>query len=224
MVNCSSIIYSVNNSNIEFYSHALSKLGCDYTCVSSNANFETLYKSKPFDLILLDLDLDNTDAISVVKEIHLSEKTKKPVVVVCSSKFDDFILVSSLNSGADNFITLPINPIVFELKLKALLKRVEKDKTQNEDVFFLIDREQFKIILDKKTHYLPRLEFNLLDLLYSEPNKVFSKQEIANTLWHDESVSGKRTIDIHIRNIRKELGNNSIKTFRGIGYSINIKK
>ena len=120
MVNCNSLIYSINNSNIEFYSHALTKLGCHFSCVSSNTDFEYLCKGKFFDLIILDLDLDNTDAISVVKEIHLHEKTKKPVVVVCSSKFDDFILVSSLNSGADNFITLPINPVVFELKLKAL--------------------------------------------------------------------------------------------------------
>ena len=224
MVNCNSIIYSVNNSNIEFYSHALSKLDCKFECVSSNSDFEKLYKNKNFDLIILDLDLDNTDAISVVKEIALNEKTVKPIVVVCSSKLDDFILVSSLNSGADNFITLPINAVVFELKIKALLKRVNKTNEKNEDVYFLIDREHFKIILDKKTHYLPRLEFNLLDLLSSEPHKVFSKLEIANTLWHDESVSTKRTIDIHIRNIRKELGDNSIKTFRGIGYSINIKK
>ncbi len=224
MAKCNSIIYSINNSNIEFYSNALTKLNCKFNCVSSNSDFERLYKINEFDLIILDLDLDNTDAISVVKEIAQNEKIKKPVVVVCSSKSDDFILVSSLNSGADNFISLPINPVVFELKLKALMKRIEKTNGHEEEIYFLIDREHFKIILDKKTHYLPRLEFNLLDLLYSEPNKVFSKQEIANTIWQDESVSTKRTIDIHIRNIRKELGNNRIKTFRGTGYSINIKK
>jgi two-component system alkaline phosphatase synthesis response regulator PhoP len=221
MVNYNCIIYSVNNSNIEFYESVLSKLQCNYNLSRNHLEFESLLKNKNFDLAVLDLELDNTDAISVVKEVALQEK--KPLLVICSTKSDDFILVSSLNSGADNFITLPINPLVFELKLKALLKRVKKDKSE-EDIFFLIDREQFKIILNKVTHYLPKLEFNLLDLLSSEPNKVFSKQEIANTLWHDESVSNKRTIDIHIRNIRKELGNNTIKTLRGIGYSINIKK
>jgi len=224
MINYNCIIYSVNNSNIEFYESVLSKLSCNYNRSKNHVEFESLLKNKNFDLAILDLELDNTDAISVVKELSEQTLEKKPMIIICSSKSDDFILVSSLNSGADNFISLPINPLVFELKLKALLKRVKKDSDPDDDVSFLIDREQFKIILNKEIHYLPRLEFNLLDLLSSEPNKVFSKQEIANTLWHDESVSSKRTIDIHIRNIRKELGNNSIKTFRGIGYSINIKK
>ncbi len=224
MVNCSAIIYSVNNSNIEFYSSALSKLSCGFNVVTSNSDFETLYKYKMVDLVILDLDLDNTDAISVVKEIRLNAMSKNLIIVVCSSKSDDFILLSSLSAGADYFITVPVNPHIFELKLKALLKRVKTGKDKEDEAYFLIDREHFKIVLNKKTHYLPRLEFNLLDLLSSEPNKVFSKQEIANTIWHDESVSDKRTIDIHIRNIRKELGSNSIKTFRGIGYAINIKK
>ncbi|MGZ3884220.1 MAG: response regulator transcription factor [Bacteroidia bacterium] len=213
----------MNRSNIEFYSQVLTKLNCTYSIVINHSDFEKLLKSEPVDLIILDLDLDNTDAISVVKEIQL-EKEKKPVVVVCSQKTDDFILVSSLNSGADNFITLPVSPVIFELKVKALLKRVEKENKKTESAAFVIDREQFVVIFNKVVHHLPRLEFNLLDLLFSEPNKVFSKLEIAKTLWNDESVSGKRTIDIHIRNIRKELGNNSIKTFRGIGYSINVQK
>jgi two-component system alkaline phosphatase synthesis response regulator PhoP len=145
-------------------------------------------------------------------------------VVVCSTKSDDFILVSSLNSGADNFITLPVNPVVFEMKIKALLKRIEKVKIETENEHFVIDREHFRVIFNKKTYYFPKLEFDMLELLHSDPNKVFTKQEIARILWGDETVSDKRTIDIHIRNIRRELGNNCIKTYRGIGYGLNIKK
>lgn len=223
MSKCSGIIYSVSKSNIELYSQVLNRLSCSFKTATTHTAFESLLKTDDADLILLDLDLDNTDAISVVKEIQ-QEKDKKPVVVVCSQKTDDFIQVSSLNSGADNFVTLPISPVILELKLKALLKRVEKENSKRENAAFMIDREQFVVVFNKEIHHLPRLEFNLLDLLFSEPNKVFSKLEIAKTLWNDESVSGKRTIDIHIRNIRKELGNNSIKTFRGIGYSINIQK
>jgi two-component system alkaline phosphatase synthesis response regulator PhoP len=224
MIRYNILIFSVNNSNIEFYKKSLGQINYKITVIDSLTDFEIHLLKEEFDLIIADLDLETTDGITAIKELKLYGLIYLPLCVICSSKSDDFIQVSALDAGADNFISLSVNSVVFELKVKALLKRVKKEKQKAEDAFFVVDREQFKIIHNQVVHYLPRLEFNLLDLLFSEPNKVFSKREIAKTLWHDESVSGKRTIDIHIRNIRKELGNNTIKTFRGIGYSINVKK
>jgi two-component system alkaline phosphatase synthesis response regulator PhoP len=173
-----------------------------------------------FDVLIIDLELDNTDAITVIKEIKLFKLKKQPYIMVCSSKADDFIQISALNSGADDFVDLPVNPAVFESKIKALLKRMEPENEQSENGYIHIDHERYKVIIGKNAYSLPRLEFRMVTLLFSNPNKIFSKDEIASEIWHNKDISSKRTIDIHIRNIRRELGNDIIKTYRGLGYCI----
>lgn len=216
------IIYSVNKSNIEFYKKTFSKLNCIASVVSCYADFENIILPLSCEMILLDLELDNTDAISVIKEIKHHFVEPPPFIVVCSNKPDDFIQISALNSGAHEFIDLPINALIFESKLKALCKRIHRhnSKPMNEGIF--IDHEQYKVYVGHQSYSLPRLEFNLLSLLFSHPNKIFSKDEIANEIWSNREVSGKRTIDIHIRNIRKVIGEDLIKTYRGLGYSLRL--
>lgn len=218
------IIYSVNNSNIEFYKKSLANVNCKITPVFSFADFERFLMNEAFDVVVLDLELDNTDAITVIKEFKTLGLTYHPYFIVCSQKHDDFIQISALNSGADEFIDLPLNPMIFESKINALLKRIHPAEKEKETAFIYVDREGYKIVIGKNSFSLPRLEFRMVDLLLSSPNKIFSKDEIANEIWHNKDVSSKRTIDIHIRNIRKELGDEIIKTYRGLGYSIRINK
>jgi two-component system alkaline phosphatase synthesis response regulator PhoP len=216
----SAIIYSVNNSNTEFYKKSLTKLNVKITSVYSYVDFERFLLNDSFDILIIDLELDNTDAITVIKEIKLLKLKHQPYLIVCSSKSDDFIQISAFNSGADDFVDLPVNPLVFESKIKSLLKRKVPDGSQNENKFIYIDHERYKIIIGEKAYSLPRLEFRMVTLLFSSPNKIFSKDEIASEIWHNKEVSSKRTIDIHIRNIRRELGDDIIKTYRGLGYCL----
>lgn len=216
----SALIYSVNNSNSEFYKKGLTKLAVKSSVVHSYADFERFITNEVFDVLIIDLELDNTDAITVIKETQLLKLKHHPYIIVCSSKSDDFIQISAFNSGADDFIDLPINPTVFESKIKSLLKRNTNTQAEKENSFIYIDHERYKIIINQKDHSLPRLEFKMVTLLYSNPNKIFSKDEIATEIWHNKDISSKRTIDIHIRNIRRELGDDIIKTYRGLGYCI----
>jgi two-component system alkaline phosphatase synthesis response regulator PhoP len=216
----SAIIYSVNNSNSEFYRKCLTKLNLKVTNVYAYDDFERFLKTETFDLLVIDLELDNTDAITVIKEIKLMYVKRALYIVVCSNKADDFIQISAFNSGADDFVDLPVNPTVFESKIKALLKRMEPEPIENENGYIYIDHERYKIIIGKNAYSLPRLEFRMVTLLFSNPNKIFSKDEIASEIWHNKDISSKRTIDIHIRNIRRELGDDVIKTYRGLGYCI----
>lgn len=216
----SALIYSVNNSNTEFYKKSLTKLNVKITSVYSYVDFERILLIETFDVLIVDLELDNTDAITVIKEIKLFELKKQPYIIVCSSKADDFIQISAFNSGADDFVDLPVNPTVFESKIKAFLKRMVPENPDSENTFLYIDHERYKIIIGKKDYSLPRLEFRMVTLLFSNPNKIFSKDEIATEIWHNKDISSKRTIDIHIRNIRRELGDDIIKTYRGLGYCI----
>jgi two-component system alkaline phosphatase synthesis response regulator PhoP len=183
-------------------------------------DFEWFVKNETFDVLVIDLELDNTDAITVIKDIKLLALKHPLHIIVCSNKADDFIQISAFNSGADDFVDLPVNAAIFESKIKALLKRMQPEKTQNANGFIYIDQEQYKIIVGNNAYSLPRLEFRMVSLLFSNPNKIFSKDEIASEIWHNKDISSKRTIDIHIRNIRRTIGDDIIKTYRGIGYCL----
>lgn len=214
------LIYSISNSNIEFYKKSLSNLNCKLNVVYAFPDFERFLLSETPDIIVMDLELDNTDAITVIKEIKSHQLATNPFIIVCSSKSDDYIQISALNSGADEFIDLPLNHLIFESKLKALFKRKQYETPINNNEGLFIDHEQYKVFIGREPHSLPRLEFRLLNLLFSHPNKIFSKDEIASEIWNNKDISSKRTIDIHIRNIRKELGEDIIKTYRGLGYCL----
>jgi two-component system alkaline phosphatase synthesis response regulator PhoP len=84
----------------------------------------------------------------------------------------------------------------------------------------IIDREKYVIIKDHKAIELPKKEFELLRLLSTVPGKVFSRKQIFEKIWGEKSSSGERTVDVHILNIRKKLGNNIIRTIKGVGYKL----
>lgn len=193
------------------------------TNVYAYDDFERFLKVDAPDILIIDLELDNTDAITVIKEIKLFHLKHPLHIIVCSSKSDDFIQISAFNSGADDFIDLPVNPTVFESKIKVSLKRLKPSHEPIHYGFIHIDHEQYKVIIGNNAYSLPRLEFRMVSLLFSNPNKIFSKDEIASEIWHNKDISSKRTIDIHIRNIRRALGDDIIKTYRGIGYCLKQK-
>jgi two-component system alkaline phosphatase synthesis response regulator PhoP len=92
-----------------------------------------------------------------------------------------------------------------------------EDKTIQQEKIF-IDKEKYVIIVNNKDIILPRKEFELLALLASKPDKVFTRDELFNKIWGDSSESSYRTIDVHIRKIREKIGDKYIKTQKGVGY------
>jgi two-component system alkaline phosphatase synthesis response regulator PhoP len=174
------------------------------------------------DFVLVNLDLQDSDGISTSLEIRQQKDIKQPFIIIYSQKSDDFIQITAFNSGADDYLTTPLKPNLVAARLKAMLKR-KKDQ-QIEKIIpqkgITIDKESYKIFKDGVSYTLPKKEFEIINFLFSNPNKVFSREEIAVSVWGKIDVAKQRTIDIHIRNIRKILGNESIKTLKGIGYSI----
>jgi len=106
-------------------------------------------------------------------------------------------------------------------RINALLRRHPTDKTRELQIVLgdtIIDREKYVIIKNGQEILFPRKEFELLALLMSKPNKVFSREEIFEEVWGDDVVVGDRTIDVHIRRIREKLNDENIKTIKGVGY------
>lgn len=183
--------------------------------------FEFLDKSRA-DIILLNLDLQPNDAVVLCKEIRQRKFESNPYIVIYTEKQDDFVQELAFNSGADSFINFHTKAAVMELFLKNLLKRRVKIKNDIKREV-VIDNDRHLIFKNGVAFQLPRKEFRLFELLYNSSEKFFSKLEIASTIWNDETIATKRTIDVHIYNIRQFFGKRIIQSQKGKGYRINKK-
>jgi two-component system alkaline phosphatase synthesis response regulator PhoP len=182
-------------------------------------------KQNNVQLVIIELDFKYKDGITLTSDIRNLKDIEQPYIILFSNKQDDYIQITAFNSGADDFITSPIKPILLEARISTLKKRLANRTVQvleeNKHTDFFVDKEQYLIIVKNEKISLPRKEFEMVNLMYQNTHKIFTRQDFAKLIWNSPEVANSRTIDIHIRNIRKTLGNDIIKTTKGIGYSIN---
>lgn len=180
--------------------------------------------TQSFDVIVLSLDVVPMDGIAIIKETLSHSEGTKPFVVLYSNKQDDFLVELAFNSGADAFVNYQSTPVLMELLIKALVKRIKtsvsKIRNSNE---LIVDEDEFLVIKGDSKFELPKKEFKILLLLHQNQNKFFSKKELAISVWNDENVAKKRTIDVHIYNIRQIFGKKIIQSQKGKGYRLNKK-
>lgn len=176
-------------------------------------------------LVIVELDYKFKDGISITSDIRNLKDIEQPYIILFSNKQDDYIQITAFNSGADDFIISPIKPMLLEARIATLKKRLsnrtEQISKEDEHPNFFVDKEQYLIITKAGKISLPRKEFEMVSLMYQNTHKTFTRQDFAKLIWNSPEVANSRTIDIHIRNIRRTLGNDIIKTSKGIGYSIN---
>jgi two-component system alkaline phosphatase synthesis response regulator PhoP len=213
---------------LEFISYNLEKEGYKvYTARNGAEGVELAAKIVPR-LIILDLMMPEMDGISACEEIRKNPALNQTLITFLSARGEDYSVVAGLDAGADDYITKPVRPKVLISRVKALLKRtgevtvqtVEKIADTNIMIIgnIIIDKERYLVKMDNEEMVLPRKEFELLSLLVSKPGKVFTREEIYYSVWGDNVVVGDRTIDVHIRKLREKIGNDHIKTLKGIGY------
>lgn len=176
------------------------------------------------DLILLDVMMPDMDGIETCEKIKTHDSLKNTMICFLTARGEDYSQIAGFDAGADDYITKPIKPKVLVSRINALLRR--QSDVQIEDITsssenqsgIVLDREKYKVFKDGQPVKLPRKEFELLALIMSKPEKVFHRDEIMNKVWGTEVVVGDRTIDVHIRKLRKKLGEEHIHTIKGVGY------
>jgi two-component system alkaline phosphatase synthesis response regulator PhoP len=177
-------------------------------------------KKKPH-LVILDVMMPEMDGIEACEQIRETKGLENTVITFLTARGEDYSQVAGFDAGADDYITKPVKPKVLMSKVKALLRRF-KSNVSEKNIYkiggIVINRDEYKISSDGVEMTLPRKEFELLSLLTSEPNKVFKRDDILNTVWGNEVVVGGRTIDVHIRKLREKLGDDKFKTVKGVGY------
>ena len=150
----------------------------------------------------------------------------QPIIAFLTSRAEDYAQIAGFEAGADDYITKPIRPRLLLSKIESLLRRLEKStviQTSSGEKSIKIDRETYTVKIENTELLLPKKEFELLELLASRPGKVFNREQILAIVWGNETIVGERTIDVHIRKLREKLGDDYIRTIKGVGYTFNEK-
>lgn len=190
-------------------------------CLNYENALGIIEESKPA-IIFIDFIFDNRDAIAVLKDLSEMGLLSNKMVIVFGDSKENYIQISALNAGADDYLIKPVNKRIFAAKLYSWSKRLESDNalfraSPDRDQLFL-DADKFSIWMDNNETLLQRKEFEIISLLLSKPGKVFTRTEIVESIWENLSGIRNRTIDVHIRNLRSKIGARHIKTIKGIGY------
>jgi two-component system alkaline phosphatase synthesis response regulator PhoP len=208
---------------LEFLGYNLRKEG--YEVHTSNNGKDGLAKAREIQphLIILDVMMPEMDGIETCREVRQVPELKNTIVIFLTARGEDYSQIAGFEAGADDYVTKPVKPRVLVSRVKALLRRYKEEPGKEERQIvglneFIIDRDKYVVIKDGREYNFPRKEFELLSLLASKPNRVFTREEILSAIWGDDVIVGDRTIDVHVRKIREKLGTPNIKTIKGVGY------
>lgn len=208
---------------LEILAYNLRKEGFQVT--TANNGEEGLNKAeevKP-DLIILDIMMPQMDGVEVCRQIRSRKGFDNTLIAFLTAREEDYSQIAALDVGGDDYITKPIKPRVLMSRVKALLRRSNRAEEIEQGLIvkvgdLIIDKERVIVTRGEEEIELAKKEFELLNLLVSKPGKVFTREEIFNKVWGADVIVGNRTIDVHIRKLREKIGDDYIKTIKGIGY------
>jgi two-component system alkaline phosphatase synthesis response regulator PhoP len=209
---------------LEFIEYNLLKEG--YQVTTANDGREGLKMAKEINpnLIILDIMMPGLDGVEVCRALRAMPEFNETIIAFLTARSEDYSQIAGFEVGGDDYITKPIRPRVLTSRISALLRRTANfDQQQEEDKIIkvadlIIDKEKVLVYRNDEAITLAKKEFELLGLLVSKPGKVFSRDEIFSKIWGSDVIVGNRTIDVHIRKLREKIGDNYIRTIKGIGY------
>ena len=205
----------------DILTYNLKKDGFDVlTAENGQSGIEKAKAAQP-DIIILDVMMPEMDGIEVCQILRSDESTKNILICFLTARSEDYSQIAGLDAGADDYVSKHVKPRVLVSRIKAILRRNQQTNdtnSNNEEYDLIIDREKFVVTKNGEQIHLPRKEFNLLALIASKPGKVFDRDVILETVWGSNVVVGDRTIDVHVRKLRGKIGDDHIKTVKGVGY------
>lgn len=180
------------------------------------------------DIIILEVVLPNVDGIEICSELRKIPSFNETLIIFLSSRHEDFVHIAALDAGGDGYFLKPIRSRLMLSQIKAIERRGNKNTVKKVRVPRIfnpvldIDEDKVCALVNGTEIPLPKREFEILQLLLSKPGKVFSRSEIFRTIWHNESSTSERAIDVHITKLRKKIGETTIVTHKGLGYKVII--
>ena len=186
--------------------------------------FRAIEREKP-DLVILDIMLPGQNGFDVCRKIKNSPDLKNIPVIILTAKGDEIDVVLGLELGADDYVAKPFSPKVLFSRIKAVLRRNNKDEPEKQTRVlafgeFSLDVDRYLLRKGEKAITITLSEFGILKRLLANPGKVLTRNQLLDDVHNDDTFIVDRNIDVHIASLRKKLGPqfNWIETVRGVGY------
>jgi len=209
---------------VELLQYNLTKEGYDVTHAENGKEaIATALKHKP-DIVLMDVMMPVLDGIAACRQMREMPDFRDTHIIFLTARAEEFSEVAAFEAGANDFITKPIKPRALLSRLAAFVRREAQTPDQNQVIQIgnlKIDRTSFSVYKGNDKITLPKKEFELLAFLATTPDKVFNRDELLNNIWGTDVFVIARTVDVHIRKVREKIGEEHIKTIKGVGYKFN---
>ena len=210
---------------------SLEQDGMSVECAYDGEEALNMAKENEYDIILLDIMLPKLTGLEVCQQIR--EFSNVPIVML-TAKGEDMDKILGLEYGADDYITKPFNILEVKARIKAIMRRTKKQEQEDEKSKMItvgelkLDCEGRRVFISGKEINLTAKEFDVLELLVHNPNKVYSRESLLNIVWGYEYPGDVRTVDVHIRRLREKIEENPsepryVHTKWGVGYYFRIK-
>ena len=209
---------------LELLKFNLSREGFHVTCASTGEDALKAVPAEVPDLIVLDLMLPGIDGLEVTRQLKNNANTKKIPIVMLTAKGEEADIVTGLELGADDYITKPFSPRVLLARVRAVLRREDKDITDETSALrihdIVIHPGRREVLVDGEPVELTFTEFGILNYLARRPGWVFTRTQIVDAVRGDDYFVTDRSVDVQIVGLRKKLGSAGkyIDTVRGVGY------
>jgi len=208
---------------LEILAYNFEKEGYAIFVVDNGLEAIKIAKQELPDLIILDVMMPKMDGIETCRELREDEELKNTIIIFLTARGEEYSEIAGFNVGADDYITKPIRPRALVTRVKHLMKRNSKSSQLSNELVF----NDLRLNIDKKKFFindeeikLPKKEFQLMKLLISSPEKAFDRKAIFDAVWGNDVIVGDRTLDVHIRKLRKKIGGKYIRTIKGVGYAL----
>lgn len=221
------LVVDDENDILDIISYNLSREGYQVTTASNGKEaIETAKEINP-DLIILDVMMPVMDGIEACRIMRAMPEFKHTFMVFLTARSEEYSEIAGFHVGADDYIAKPIKPRALMSRINAILRRnvseaSEEARNKIEILDLIIDRESFLVYRGEERITLAKKEFELLYLLASRPNKVYTREQILKSIWEDSVVVTNRTIDVHIRKLREKIGDHYVATVKGVGYKFEL--
>lgn len=184
-------------------------------CAGDGETALALLKSCPFDMAVLDIMVPKVSGLKVLA--YIKENLPELAVIMLTALDDEMTQVQAFNLYADDYVVKPVSPVILLKRMETILRRVKKTELRREKGLVLHE-SSYQAFYDGKPLSLTLSEFLLLQVLKKEPGRAFTREQLILRIFNEDYVGNDRIIDAHVKNLRKKLPGNYIKTVVGIGY------
>ncbi len=195
----------------------------NYEVKIANNGKEAIEISKNFEpeMILMDIMMPKMDGVETARLLREMPETANSYIIFLTARVEEYSEIAAFDVGADDYITKPIKPRALLSRISAFFRRERKKGKISEKVTIgnlKIDKMSYTVFKDDEAINLPKKEFELLFFLAQNPEKVFSRDDLLYNIWGSDVYVLARTVDVHIRKVREKIGDDYIKTIKGVGY------